>query len=157
MKKIIIIRIILIILILLWMYIVFGFSSQNGEESSGISFKISMLLTKNNEEIANNIEPYVRKIAHFSEYAVGGILIFLLFLTFEKISPMMRNILSMVITIIYAITDEIHQLFIPGREGKIVDVYIDTLGIITGILFINLIIKIIVGVRFHPDPSKRRK
>ena len=136
------IRIILIILILLWMYIVFGFSGQNGEESSGISFKISMLLTKNNEDIAKTIEPYVRKIAHFSEYAVGGILIFLLLLTFEKISPITRNILSIVITIIYAISDEVHQLYIPGREGKIVDVYIDTLGIITGILFINIIIKI---------------
>ena len=141
MKKTII-RIILIILILLWMYIVFGFSGQNGEESSGISFKISMLLTRNNEEISRTIEPYVRKIAHFSEYAVGGILIFLLLLTFEKISPMIRNILSIIITIIYAITDEVHQVFIPGREGKIIDVYIDTLGIITGILFINLIIKI---------------
>ena len=146
MKKIII-RIILIILILLWMYIVFGFSGQNGEESSGISFKISMLLTKNNEELARTIEPYVRKIAHFSEYAVGGILIFLLLMTFQKISPKIRNILSIVITIMYAITDEIHQLFIPGREGKIIDVYIDTLGIITGILFVNLILKIINNCR----------
>ena len=141
MKKTII-RIILIILILLWMYIVFGFSGQNGEESSGISFKISMLLTRNNEEISKTIEPYIRKIAHFSEYAVGGILIFLLILTFEKISPKVRNISSIIITIIYAIFDEVHQLFVPGREGKIVDVYIDTLGIITGILFINLIIKV---------------
>ena len=141
MKKTII-RIILIILILLWMYIVFGFSGQNGEESSGMSFKISMLLTRNNEEISRTIEPYVRKIAHFSEYAVGGILIFLLILTFEKISPKVRNISSIIITIIYAISDEVHQLFVLGREGKIVDVYIDTLGIITGILFINLIIKV---------------
>ena len=141
MKKTII-RIILIILILLWMYIVFGFSGQNGEESSGISFKISMLLTRNNEEVSRTIEPYIRKIAHFSEYAVGGILIFLLILTFEKISPKVRNISSIIITIIYAISDEVHQLFVPGREGKIVDVYIDTLGIITGILFINLIIKV---------------
>ena len=141
MKKTII-RIILIILILLWMYIVFGFSGQNGEESSGISFKISMLLTRNNEEVSRTIEPYIRKIAHFSEYAVGGILIFLLILTFEKISPKVRNISSIIITIIYAISDEVHQVFVPGREGKIVDVYIDTLGIITGILFINLIIKV---------------
>ena len=141
MKKTII-RIILIILILLWMYIVFGFSGQNGEESSGISFKISMIITKNNEEIAKIIEQYVRKVAHFSEYAVGGILIFLLLLTFEKILPNIRNILSIIITIIYAITDEVHQLFVPGREGKIIDVYVDTLGIVTGILFINIVIKI---------------
>ena len=142
MKKIIITRIILIILIILWMNLVFGFSGQNGEQSSGISYKISMLITGNNEEIAKMIEPYVRKIAHFSEYAVGAILIYLLIYTFPKVSSKIRNISSIIITIIYAISDEIHQLYIPGREGKIVDVYIDTLGIITGILFINLIIKI---------------
>lgn len=147
MKKIIIIRIILIILILLWMNIVFGFSGQNGEKSSGISFKISMLITRNNEEIARTIEPYVRKIAHFSEYAVGGILIYLLLFTFKKILSKVRNISSIMITIIYAISDEVHQLYIPGREGKVIDVYIDTLGIITGILFINLIIKIINNCR----------
>ena len=143
MKKIIITRIILIILIILWMNLVFGFSGQDGEQSSGISYKISMLITGNNEEIAKIIEPYIRKIAHFSEYAVGAILIYLLIYTFPKVPSKIRNISSIIITIIYAISDEIHQLYIPGREGKIVDVYIDTLGIITGILFINLIIKII--------------
>ena len=142
MKKIIITRIILIILIILWMYLVFGFSGQDGEQSSGISYKISMILTGNNEEIAIIIEPYVRKVAHFAEYAIGAILIYLLLYTFQKISSKIRNISSIIITIIYAISDEIHQLYIPGREGKIVDVYIDTLGIITGVIFINILIKI---------------
>ena len=142
MKKIIITRIILIILIILWMYLVFGFSGQDGEQSSGISYKISMILTGNNEEIAIIIEPYVRKVAHFAEYAIGAILIYLLLYTFQKISSKIRNISSIIITIIYAISDEIHQLYIPGREGKIVDVYIDTLGIITGVIFINIVIKI---------------
>ena len=142
MKKTIITRIILIILIILWMYLVFGFSGQDGEQSSGISYKISMILTGNNEDIAIIIEPYVRKVAHFAEYAVGAILIYLLLYTFPKISSKIRNISSIIITIIYAISDEIHQLYIPGREGKIVDVYIDTLGIITGVIFINIIIKI---------------
>ena len=142
MKKTIITRIILIILIILWMYLVFGFSGQDGEQSSGISYKISMILTGNNEEIAIIIEPYVRKVAHFAEYAIGAILIYLLLYTFQKISSKIRNISSIIITIIYAISDEIHQLYIPGRERKIVDVYIDTLGIITGVIFINIIIKI---------------
>ncbi|MGN1299263.1 MAG: VanZ family protein [Candidatus Scatovivens sp.] len=143
MKKITIIRIILIILILLWMYIVFGFSSQNGEKSGGISFKISMLLTRNNEENAKILEPYIRKIAHFSEYAVGGCLIYCLLLTIEKIKENIKLILATVIGFLYAVTDEVHQLFIPGREGKTLDVYIDTLGVIFGILMILLIRKII--------------
>ena len=149
MKKTITIRIILIILIILWMNLVFGFSGQNGDESSGISYRISMFITGNNEEIAKTIEPYVRKIAHFSEYAVGAILIYLLLYTFPKVSSKIRNVSSIIITIIYAISDEIHQLYIPGREGKIVDVYIDTLGIITGVIFINIIIKFIKKENFY--------
>jgi len=34
----------------------------------------------------------------------------------------------------YAVTDEIHQLFVPDRSGRILDVGIDTLGVITGVL-----------------------
>ena len=44
---------------------------------------------------------------------------------------------------LYAITDEIHQLFVPGRSGMIKDVFIDSLGIITGVIICLIIIKII--------------
>ncbi|HIU52150.1 MAG TPA: VanZ family protein [Candidatus Merdicola faecigallinarum] len=43
---------------------------------------------------------------------------------------------SFIIGVIYAITDEIHQLFVPGRSGEIRDVLIDGLGIIVGIILI---------------------
>ncbi len=138
-----IIRIILLILIFLWMYIVFGFSNQNGEQSSGLSLRISMFITKNNTELAKTIEPLIRKLAHFSEYGVGGILIYSFVITFEKLKENIKMILSIIIGIIYSISDEIHQLFISGREGKIFDVYIDTLGFIVGILIILLIRKIL--------------
>lgn len=69
-----IIRIILIILILLWMWMVFGFSSDNAEESTSISFRISKFLVHTDEK-AEMIQPYVRKLAHLSEYTAGRIFI----------------------------------------------------------------------------------
>lgn len=48
---------------------------------------------------------------------------------------------------VYAITDEIHQLFIPGRSGEIRDVCIDSLGVLTGIIFMLMIIKIYIKIK----------
>ena len=44
--------------------------------------------------------------------------------------------------IIYAISDEIHQSFIPGRSPQVTDVLLDTMGVILGILWVILVIKI---------------
>ena len=76
-----IIRIILIILLALTFYIIFGFSSQNSKESSGISSNITRIITdrtkfiqkKPDEEkniIIKRIESIIRKLAHFSIYTV---------------------------------------------------------------------------------------
>lgn len=140
-----ILRIILIVCILFWMYTVFGFSKHTGEVSSGISTKIAKLFS-NDEDVIITLEKIIRKIAHLSEYAVGGILFYSLFLTF-KMSAKKQVIFSILITTIYAITDEIHQLFVPGRSGKITDVGIDVIGISIGICGLLFIIKIIQKIK----------
>ena len=144
-KKIIILRIILILLIVVWMNLVFGFSAQDSNESSGLSQMIASWLSDdiNNQKL---IEPYIRKIAHFSEYGLGGILFFSLFSTFN-IKERKIIVFAILLGIGYAITDEIHQLYVPGRAGKITDVYIDSLGVITGVLFMKLCIMIYTTVK----------
>lgn len=55
-----------------------------------------------------------------------------------------KNIIyTCIFCIIYAIFDEIHQIYVPGRTGKAIDVIIDTLGSCMGItlLLVNNIIK----------------
>ena len=49
---------------------------------------------------------------------------------------------AILLGMLYAISDEIHQGFSPGRSPRIADVYIDTLGVILGTLLILLVIKI---------------
>lgn len=124
-------RLILLVLIIIWAILIFGLSGQNGTESSGLSRKLVEIFTKN-QEVVDIVEPYVRKIAHFSEYGLGGILFTLLLSTY-KWKDRKIMIISIVLGIWYASMDEIHQLMVDGRNGSIVDVYIDTLGFSTGV------------------------
>ena len=87
------------------------------------------------------LEPYIRKIAHLSEYACGGVLFLSLFLTYA-LSDAKRMLFSLLIGIEYAALDEVHQLFIAGRAGKLIDVLIDTIGVALGICVWMLICKL---------------
>ncbi|MCI8310512.1 MAG: VanZ family protein [Clostridia bacterium] len=140
-----ILRVVLLILIFLWMYVVFGFSKDSGEASSGLSTKIASLFSKN-ENVISAIEPIIRKIAHLSEYAAGGFLFYGFFLTF-KINPKIQITISILLGVIYAITDEIHQLFVPGRSGKIQDVCIDSIGVVIGVCVLLFFVKIIILIK----------
>lgn len=141
MKKVKILRTVLIILIVLWTFLIFLFSSQDGGESSGFSRKFVEFFIKD-EKLVDELEPYARKWAHFSEYGLGGVLFISLFSTYEW-SDKRKIITSILIGVWYAIMDEIHQLLVPGRSGALKDVYIDSLGIATGVIGMMIIIKII--------------
>lgn len=55
-----------------------------------------------------------------------------------------KMLYSIIIGIIYATTDEIHQYFIPGRSMSILDVFIDTLGLCTGIVIFLILYNSII-------------
>lgn len=141
-KKTKILRIVLLLFILVWAFIVFNFSSQNGEESSGLSRRVVEFFIKE-EELVDKIEPYVRKFAHFSEYALGGTLFLSLFYTYNWTDEK-KMCVSILLGIWYAATDEIHQLMVPARNGNIADVLIDTLGFATGVCVMLFIIKVVL-------------
>ena len=70
-----------------------------------------------------------------TEYAVFGILVFYqikLYRLFEK--EWNRIVMAVICVMIYASTDEIHQLFVGGRSGRFTDVLIDTAGGFIGIM-----------------------
>ena len=154
-------RVILIILLLLQMWIIFGFSNQDGETSGSISRKITEIITKNINSIQNlpkeekeiklkKIEHIVRKLAHFSIYTVIGFLLMSLMSTY-KIKQKNRIIISAIIGLLYAISDEIHQAFVPGRGPLVSDVFIDFSGVVVGMFFVLLIIS------FYTNEMARRK
>ncbi len=140
-RRIIITRIILLIFIIVWALIVFNFSSQNGEESSGVSRKVVEIFIKD-EITADKVEPYVRKFAHFSEYGLGGVLFISLFSTYGW-TDRKKITMAILLGVWYAGLDEFHQLMVPARHGSIVDVYIDTLGFSTGVFSMLLVLKVV--------------
>lgn len=152
MKKIKIIRTILLICIVAWAYIVFSFSSQDGDESSGLSRMVVDFFVKD-PELADKVEPYVRKIAHFCEYALGGSLFLSLLYTYN-LTDEKKIAGSILLGIWYAIMDEVHQLMVPGRSGALKDVYIDSLGIATGVIGMMIIIKIAIIIKEKKQSKK---
>ena len=115
------------------MVVVFGLSNQNGEESGGLSRKVANFFAKGDTVQAERLEPMIRKVAHMTEYAAGGMIFYGILLTYPNSSRRKKVIMSLAFVIFYASTDEIHQLFINARNGSVVDVCIDTFGGILGI------------------------
>lgn len=159
-------KILSIICVVLWMSIIFYFSSEQGENSSSTSEKVCEIIVniidikdtftvEEKEKLVEIIEPTIRKLAHFTIYTIGGLLIsncVYQFLNKEK----QLIIISTSIGVIYAISDEIHQLVVSGRSGNIKDVVIDSLGIITGIMFFLLLKEIITKLFSEKEISRVR-
>ena len=133
-----------LILVILWMIVIFSFSNQKADDSSklsdGLILKTVRIIEKitnkeySDEEILEKFVKPVRKIAHFTIYLILGVLVYLYIKEFNISN---KFIISLLICILYAVSDEIHQLFIVGRSGRILDVLIDSLGSLTGIFIIK--------------------
>lgn len=145
------------ILMLIWMAVIFTFSAKPGDESEEQSIKAGMAVChvfvsdfdnlQEHEQVkmAQEIDYPVRKTAHATEYAVlAGFALGAV--TAGCIG--WKNVLAAIsIAAIYASTDEFHQLFVPGRSGRVTDVLIDVCGAIAGILIIWGISKAVAACR----------
>ena len=141
------------VLLVLWMGFIFSMSCENAEESSNTSGQtIKVVLStvpefeKQPEEVKKNIieelQFIVRKSAHFIGYMILGILASGLILYYGNINK--KYLLAFLICVIYAISDEIHQLFVPGRAGQVRDVLIDSAGSLLGIILVMAFVKILI-------------
>ncbi|HBJ2621894.1 VanZ family protein [Clostridium botulinum] len=127
------------ILLILWMIIIFAMSNQPAvvsDKQSGLVITTLTNLGINMNGIFGELANFiVRKTAHFLEYMILGILILNVLeihYTRQKI-----RLLGVLLVFLYASSDEIHQLFVQGREGAFRDVVIDTLGGTFGIFVIS--------------------
>ena len=141
------------VLLVFWMGFIFSMSCENAEKSSNTSGQtIRVVLSavpefeKQPEELKINIieklQFIVRKSAHFIGYMILGILASGLILQYENINK--KYPLAFLICVVYAISDEIHQLFVPGRAGQIRDVLIDSAGSLLGIILVMAFVKILI-------------
>ena len=90
----------------------------------------------------------VRKTAHFTEYAILGALFYLNLIQFPKLNSHIKKLLLPILfSFLYACTDELHQIFVPGRSAQFRDVLIDTLGASFGATITYLTIKFFAKVK----------
>ena len=139
------------ILLVIWMGFIFSMSSQNSEISSntsGETIRVILSLvpkfTEQSEEVqeqtVESLQFIARKSAHFIAYMILGIILILLLLEFSNINK--KPQLALALCVAYAISDEFHQFFVPGRASQVRDVLIDSLGSLTGIMLVLLCMKI---------------
>lgn len=81
----------------------------------------------------------VRKCAHFLEYLVLGISMFVSVRDLSRWKRWKIAIPAFLICAAYAATDELHQMFVQGRSCEVRDILIDSLGALLGILIVFLV------------------
>ena len=137
-----------ILLVILSMVTIFLFSSEpasNSKETSKNVVKEVVSLVMKDETKVEKVEKkindnliWVRKTAHLAEYFILGFLLINLVKDYKKLS-WKYIIISLVLCALYACTDEFHQIYVLGRNAKVLDVAIDTFGALLGILLYYLI------------------
>lgn len=159
MKKVTYYRIIMWSLVLLTMVAIFFFSSHTSQKSTQLSDKAFEIIqeivsetTSSNELSTLTVKEktdfilVIRKSAHALIYSLLGFLLMGSFSLYELKSKT-RLVVSLLIGLIYAASDEWHQTFVPGRSGKITDVAIDFGGLIIGICLMLILIRIINKIK----------
>lgn len=139
----------------------------SSEDSRSVGLLIGELFIPGFEEqpaemqnkFAEKVDHPIRKAAHASEYAVLGLLTAGAYMSggaaaagnandkkkadirnSKKRTSISRGILiPWVITTAYAATDEMHQLFVPGRSGQVSDVLLDSAGAMAGLAVLGVI------------------
>lgn len=139
---------------IIMMIIIFLFSAKNGTESSKTSGEtVSVMITffekipvlqlesLDRAALSALMELPVRKMAHMLEYAVLLATIYIPININFQITLRNKAIISYIIAVLYAASDEIHQLFVVGRSGRVTDVLIDSIGVTVSLVILVLITK----------------
>lgn len=149
MKKLL--KIIAPLLLLSWMLLIFYLSNQPASVSSNTSGSFIRIIIDifiedfesldalKQEALYEQLQFIVRKTAHFTLYFILGIFSFASFATYNSPPLAIRSLVSFVICVLYSASDEVHQLYIPGRSGEIRDVLIDSSGSLLAVVILYFI------------------
>lgn len=125
---------------ILWMGVIFYLSSQTGLVSGRLSGGILMRFLEGLKGFLPGVmersfdvdwwHVVIRKNAHLMAYLILGVLVTLPMLRANKKQAFLW---AFIICVVFAISDEVHQLFVPGRSGQFKDVCIDSFGAMIGV------------------------
>lgn len=107
---------------------IFALSAQPGDASDEVSIRFaSLLFFLQSEQAVRMLNSLVREAAHMLEFAALAVPVYVFFSTF-RLSRGLRGVLAFAVCLLYAVSDEVHQLFVPDRAAEVFDVMMDSLG-----------------------------
>lgn len=114
---------------------IFRNSLENGAQSSARSQAVMQLVNSALAKVHLGpvSEHLIRKLAHFSEFALEGFLLMLCMRVYSR-RPLRHITVPMLAGVLTALTDETIQLFSEGRSSQVTDVWLDSAGVLAGIL-----------------------
>ena len=146
-----------VLLVTFVMWQIFSFSHQKAsvslEQSGGVTESImgavsdtfDELPQKDKETVIDQLQQLIRKSAHLIIYFALGFLSCNMFYSF-KIRMIKSGIIGLILSVGYAISDEIHQHFIPGRACALSDMAIDSAAALSGIIVFAAVVLFIMAV-----------
>ena len=160
-----------LLIALLLMGRIFAFSAEKSEESQktseGVCYFIASVIVggfsdlpeAEKEARVEELVPAVRKVAHFSIYAALGFFLMLSALSFylenkKKVKRDVSMAFALGVSLIYAATDEFHQLFVEGRSGNFRDVCIDFCGALVGVFCAIFVLALYQKIRKKSEKKK---
>ncbi len=141
------------------MLMIFLFSTQQAEKSDATSGLLTGIVARmihpdyeswpeeEKRTYYNQVQRVIRKCAHFTEFAMLGLSLRLCLESWLGGSDNRRrtalNIGAWIGGACYAGLDEWHQTLVDGRSGQVMDVGIDSCGVLTGLLLALLLMRLI--------------
>ena len=167
MKRKLLFRFVFLVLSIAILIFIFNMSSANADKSTKVSGKFIEKMAeifiddyKNldvNHKIlfVKSMQHFVRKLAHFSIFFALGFCVNGFVCTFN-LSFFRRILFSSVFCLFYAIIDEIHQTFVPGRSGQVSDVLLDFTGSVLGIFLMVVSFNNYIRIRRKINEARTR-
>lgn len=160
-------RVLFLLLTIATFILIFRFSSEGGDKSNSTSGMVikkiinTFSYTRNLSEVRktkliNMMQPIIRKMAHFSIYTLVGVWVMSFISTYD-ITILKKLFFSIGVGVLYAISDEIHQGFTPGRTPAVRDVVIDTCGVVLGILIVVAIVSFFSVIKYEHKEIREKK
>ena len=151
-------RILLLLLIIADMVFIFHNSAQVADVSSSASQSVTQMVApvivpnynKLNEteklQTVASLEAILREAAHLLQFVPMGFALYLLLRSAELPDKLrkLRIPVTLCFGFLYALSDEVHQLFVPGRSFQFFDIFMDTCGVLVGIIG-GIILLLIIG------------
>lgn len=156
--------------LLCWAVFIFSMSADTGVQSQGLSDRVAQQILGISQPgfaalpdaqqvtLLSQVSYPVRKLAHFSEYVLLGLLALGALLQARRLIACSRRmdngadvpclafswvpaLLAMAFSLVYAVSDEVHQLFVDGRSSQALDVGIDFAGAALAVVIASLIMR----------------